>query len=73
MHRYLHNVDDILAIDDDYGARLRRLASRPKSRRPRNESDDDDYEDYDDFDDNLDDDSDEDVEYDYEDGESDRR
>lgn len=79
MHRYLHNVEELLAIDDDYLARLSGgLDDGPAKRRPRNDSDDDDYDDYDDYDDDdggfdNDVDADEDIEYDDEDDDDYRR
>jgi hypothetical protein len=42
MHRYLHNYEDFLLIDEDYGARIgsRRQAFGPKSRLRRRYSED---------------------------------
>ena len=76
MHRYLHSVEDLFDVDDEYVLRASSdLGDGPKSRRPHDYSDDgDDDDDFDDYDDGSDDelDSDDDAEYDYDDRDDDR-
>ncbi len=66
MHRYLHNYEDFLLIDDDYVARVSsKIALGPK-KRPHSGSWDDDDE-FDSNDDEFDEDEDDDEYDDYDD------
>ncbi len=68
MHKYLHNYEDFLLIEDDYVVRASsRIADGPKSRPRKGYSEngeDDDYDSYDDYDDYDVDEDDEDDGYD---------
>lgn len=55
MHKYLHNYEDFLLIDDDYVARAGSHVVRGPKRTPQGgfpgDGEDDDFDSYDDYDD----------------------